>query len=311
MVRIPHATHLLISLGLCTAGATSAPAQGLPTIPVFDTPEESAQAPATPVTTPPATPPEDAPPATTTTAATPATPPAEAPTSAAPSPAAPPPATAPSWEAEFEQLPAETRSQYIMEMRRAKDLYQKGDTELCLLALGSCELLFSNNPHALNLQISCLLDLNRLDEIPALISKSKELLPDNEVAVFSESNLLLAQGRYDACIAVSQHMLTSPLYKLTPLVRDILKYRILLSLLAMNRPDQAREQVKGLTPISDTPLYYMSEAAFNLVEGQLNEANRALNAAQTIFGSSGTLVGFVRAFNQSQLADKSHAAATE
>lgn len=311
MVRIPHATHLLISLGLCTAGATSAPAQGLPTIPVFDTPKESAQAPATPVTTPPATPPEDAPPATTTTAATPATPPAEAPTSAAPSPAAPPPATAPSWEAEFEQLPAETRSQYIMEMRRAKDLYQKGDTELCLLALGSCELLFSNNPHALNLQISCLLDLNRLDEIPALISKSKELLPDNEVAVFSESNLLLAQGRYDACIAVSQHMLTSPLYKLTPLVRDILKYRILLSLLAMNRPDQAREQVKGLTPISDTPLYYMSEAAFNLVEGQLNEANRALNAAQTIFGSSGTLVGFVRAFNQSQLADKSHAAATE
>lgn len=304
MVRIPHATHLLISLGLCTAGATSAPAQGLPTIPVFDTPGESTQAPTTPVTTPPATPPEDAPPATTTTAATPATPPAEAPTSAAPSPA-------PSWEEEFEQLPAETRSQYIMEMRRAKDLYQKGDTELCLLALGSCELLFSNNPHALNLQISCLLDLNRLDEIPALISKSKELLPDNEVAVFSESNLLLAQGRYDACIAVSQHMLTSPLYKLTPLVRDILKYRILLSHLAMNRPDQAREQIKGLTPISDTPLYYMSEAAFNLVEGQLNEANRALNAAQTIFGSSGTLVGFVRAFNQSQLADKSHAAATE
>lgn len=281
-----HLPILLSSVVLLLPfGITCVQGQGLPTIPIFD--DQTEQAPRAPQ--PPI----------------PMTPPAGNQTSRQPSQ----PAwgdVRPPWEAEFSNLPHVQRKQYAEKLQQAKAAYQEGNSPLCLLALGACELIFDKNPHAINLKISCLLDLNKLNEIPALIKRSRALLAENEVADFSESSLLLAQGKYDDCIAVSQRMLEAPSYQLSPLVRDILRYRMLLSHLAMGRTTQAKALVSGLTPISDTPLYYMSEVAFSICEGDAAQANLHMRAAASIFASSGQLVGFVRAFNQSQLAEKKH-----
>lgn len=269
-------TPVIAAVGILSCGTIPTFSQELPTAPVFDAPEGQSPAPIKPHS--------------------PAKPSAAATT---------PPLSLLPWEAEFSNLPASQRAQYAKHMQQAKAAYQAGNSELCILALGACELIFDKNPHALNLKISCLLDLNKLDELPTLLKRSRELLPENEVADFSESSLLLAQGQYDECIAVSQRMLNFPGYQLSSLVRDLLCYRILLCHLAVGRTGQAKELVAGLSPLADTPLYYMSEVAFAISEGRPEDANRNMKAAMSIFGTSGQLVGFIRAFNQSNLADKS------
>lgn len=276
-------THLATTAMLLPWSLTCVLGQDLPTLPVFDD-QEAGQAP---------------PPAAANTSL-------QRPSDADKAPQRPDTSamSLPSWEAEFSNLPSDQRAQYTQQMLQAKAAYQTGNTELCLMALGACELIFDQNPHAINLKISCLLDLNRLDELPPLIKRSRELLPDNEVADLSESSLMLALGKYEECITISQHMLDTPHYQLTPLVRDVLRYRILLSHLAMGRTEQAKKLVEGLNPLSDTPLYYMSEVAFNICEGNPAQANQNMKAARNIFAPSGQLAGFIRAFNQSQLEDK-------
>lgn len=259
---------LLLALGLTHTTL----AQGLPTIPVFgDGPMRPTSPPASPSSTEPAPPSQQE------------------------SPPKKP------WLETYSNLPADQRITYQQELLRAKQAYQNGRTDLCLLILGNCKLIFDGNPHVWNLEANCLMDQHRFEEAAACIEKAKPLMPDSDVVRLNESSILLAQAKYDQCIASTEASLTLLRGKISPLVTDILRYHILLSHLMMDREARARDQITGLTPLSDTPLYYMAQAAFCTYHGDIEQANQNLSSAQAIFASTGQLFGFLRAFHRSQL----------
>ena len=88
----------------------------------------------------------------------------------------------------------------------------------------------------------------------------------------------------------------------------MLDFREFLCHIRLGQIDEAKALVKGLSPISDTPLYYYSQAVFALAEGNRIEASRNLRIASSIFSKGNSIVPYQRALELSGIADMQPAA---
>ena len=79
----------------------------------------------------------------------------------------------------------------------------------------------------------------------------------------------------------------------------VLDFRQFLCHVMQGQEAEARELVKDLSPISDTPLYYYSHAVFALTRGDRVEAARLLRVANSIFAKGNITVPYQRALELS------------
>lgn len=208
------------------------------------------------------------------------------------------------WLADFSNLPKEARAEYIELFRQAKIAYATGDWVICYAHLEECELIYNKNPHVWNLRAVCLIAQKKLEEAEQELSKAQKELPHDETTVMNIANLHMARGEYRQCIEGLRSIIDSlPDPVSQPLV-DILTFRIYLCHIMLGERKEAGKLVSHLTPLSDTPLYYYSQAALHISRGNRNQARQDIQAADTIYAKGNATLPYLRAIQASGLEEK-------
>ena len=208
------------------------------------------------------------------------------------------------WLADFSNLPKETRAEYIDLFHRAKRAYVFGDWIICYALLEECEMLYNKNPHVWNLRTVCLIAQDKLEEAEQELIKAKKELPHDETTYMNIANLHMAKGEYQQCIDVLRNIIDSMPDPVSQNLVDILTFRIYLCHIMLGQRKEARKLVSHLTPLSDTPLYYYSQAALHISRGNKTQARQDIQAADTIFAKGNATLPYLRAIQASGLEEK-------
>lgn len=215
----------------------------------------------------------------------------------------------PAWLVNFSNLSREDRALYLETFNKAKAAYSQSQWIPCITYLADCEMIFQGNPNVWNLRACCLMEQKYFPEAEAELQRAIEALPNDPVTIMNLANLQLAQGKHEESIATI-HALRGVLPPTTSQeLHDVLDFRELLCLVMLDKAEQARELIKHLSPISDTPLYYYSQAAFAMAEGNRTEATRCIRIVNRIFAKTNANLPYQRSLNLSGLAQKSAPAA--
>lgn len=224
-----------------------------------------------------------------------------------PLPAAPPAQQLPDWLIEFSNLPRLEREQYLRAFNNAKRAYQQGQWVACIGYLADCEMIFRGNPNVWNLRACCLMEQKYFDEAAAELERVRKVLPNDPVTAMNLANMHLARGRYAESITTIHELRNLLPYETPKELLYVLDFRELICHVMLGQRKEADALVAGLSPISDTPLYYYSQAVFALAEGNRMEAARHLRTAGSIFSKGSIIVPFQRALELSGIADKAPA----
>ncbi len=207
------------------------------------------------------------------------------------------------WLADFSNLPKEKRAEYIELFRQAKQAYGIGDWAVCYGLLSQCEFIYAKNPHVWNLRAVCLIAQKHFDEAEHELNKARAVLPHDETTLMNIANLHMGKGEFQKCIDIIRTILASESHSLSAALTDILTFRIYLCHLMQGETKEAKKLVSHLTPISDTPLYYYSQAVLHITRGNRVRAREDIHAADSIFSEAGTLP-YLRAIQASGLEEK-------
>lgn len=205
----------------------------------------------------------------------------------------------PQWLVDFSNLPRNDREQYLRAFNKAKQAYQQGQWLACIGYLADCEMIFQGNPNVWNLRACCLMEQKYLDEAAEELEKVRKALPKDPVTAMNLANIRMARGQYEESIATLQELREMLPYETPPELLNVLDFRELLCRIMLGQEAEARAIVKNLTPISDTPLYYYSQAVFALAQGNRVEASHHLRTVNSIFSKGNLTVPYQRALELS------------
>lgn len=210
----------------------------------------------------------------------------------------------PDWLADFSNLPGDIRTRYLDSFRNAKIAYAQGQWVTCIACLADCEMIYRGNPNIWALRASCLMEQGYYDEAAEEIQAVLKVQPEDPVTIMNLANLQLARGEYRESIRTIHNLRSILPYNTQKDILYVLDFRELLCHVMLGQHEDAHKLVKGLTPLSDTPLYYYSQAVFAMAEGNRMEASRCIRIASHIFSNGGNTVPFQRALELSEIANK-------
>ncbi len=205
----------------------------------------------------------------------------------------------PAWLISFSNLPKEKRDAYVDNLNQAKQAYHTGKWVDCIAFLAECELIMIGNPNIWNLRASCLLEQKYFEEAEKELNRVLATMPGNQVALINQANLFMATERY----AQSLQILT-PLRDSIPLDADaelhnVLAFRAMLCHLMLGQEKEAKEQMKHVSAMSDTPLYNFGKGACALYKGDRQEASRQIRIGEMIFANNKAYIPYQRSLELS------------
>lgn len=209
----------------------------------------------------------------------------------------------PQWLVDFSNLPRLEREEYLRSFAKAKQAYQQGQWVICIGHLADCEMIFRGNPNVWNLRACCLMEQKFFPEAAEELKRVRKAIPNDPVTTMNLANLQIAQKQYQESINTLRELRNMLPYGSPQELLNVLTFRELLCHVMLGQEQNARELIKDLTPISDTPLYYYSQAVFALAQGNKIEASRNLRVVASIFANGSQLVPYQRAMELSGIAD--------
>lgn len=213
----------------------------------------------------------------------------------------------PQWLVDFSNLDRNDRERYLRAFQNAKTTYQQGQWVACIGYLADCEMIFKGNPNVWNLRACCLMEQKFFEDAAEELKRVRKALPHDPVTVMNLANLYMAQGLYQQSIDTIHELRDMLPFETPKDLLYVLDFRELLCLAMQGNIEEARALVKGLTPVSDTPLYYYSQVVFALASGDHMEASRNLRVVNSIFSKGNALVPYQRALELSGITEKSPA----
>lgn len=210
----------------------------------------------------------------------------------------------PQWLIDFSNLPRNDREQYLRAFNNAKQAYQQGQWVACIGYLADCEMIFRGNPNVWNLRACCLMEQKFFDEAAAELERVRKALPNDPVTAMNLANMHMARGRYKESISTLNELRDMLPFETPKELLHVLDFRELLCHVMLGQEAEARKLVSGLSPISDTPLYYYSQAVFALAANNRIEASRNLRVANSIFSKGNITVPYQRALELSGITNR-------
>ena len=210
----------------------------------------------------------------------------------------------PAWLVSFSNLPKADRQKYLQGFARAKEAFQKGDWNGCILEITNCEIIFNENPNSWNLRLSCMIELKQLEHADEYLAKVKAELPKDPVTLLNIANLHMVRQEFRECITDLTGIIKNMPYDTDEELINIMHFRIMLCHLMLGEEDLAEDIIKDLSPLDDTPLYYYGKAAINIYYGKRQDAMMDVNSANNIFAKTQKTIPYQRGITACGLIDK-------
>jgi len=210
----------------------------------------------------------------------------------------------PIWVEELSNLTTAARSEYTASFAAAKDAYSAGRLAESESYLLTCQMINDKNPNVWNLRASVCIAQKRFAEALPLMQKVEEALPGNLINMLNYSLYYIGVGQYEQCLKMTDALIDELTAEQTLSLRKHLTYRKVLCYLMLGREEEAHKLTDSLTPLEDSPLYYYSQAAYNIAKQDREAAKRDLNSAETIFAQDGYLLSYQQSLSFSGLIER-------
>lgn len=210
----------------------------------------------------------------------------------------------PQWLIDLSNMPKAQQEEYKGMFAAAKLAYAEGKWILCETYLTSCDFILPNNPNSWNMRAACAIELKKIAEAKEYLDKVLEHEPNDGAALMNLASWHAAKEDYEAAIHVLFDILDRLPYNVSVSLIETLEYRIFLYYLMQGNEAAAKEMVEDLNPLSDTPLYYYSQAALHIYHGRRVEASQDLQSADTIYAKDMQYLPFARSLKTSGLEEK-------
>ena len=208
----------------------------------------------------------------------------------------------PNWVNELSNLPPKQRQIYLNNFDAAKRAFSRGALTQCEQCLDECDAIYNKNPNVWNLRASVQIAQKRFKDAELWLAKVREVMPDDVVATLNYSLLYLGSGRYAQAIEECDTLLLDIKYKeKMDGLRHSLLFRKFLCFIMLDKPEEAKALVADVNPMTNSPLYYYSQAVLAVVAGDRDTAIREMTAADSIYRSDPYLATYKQGINFSGL----------
>ncbi len=210
----------------------------------------------------------------------------------------------PPWQAAFERLPINKRRAFASCFISAKIAYAAQQWSTCLSHLNDCDLIYNGSPNVWNLRSCALLANQEPEKAEESINRSLELNPDDNVALMCQAERFMLLRDFRSSLAPLERLRRLHPEAEDRTLHDTFTFQQLLCHLMLRQEMEARALVADCTPLTDSPLYYYSQAAFCIYAGDSQGALEPLRACTAIYGSEGICANYRKWMERSGLADK-------
>ena len=211
----------------------------------------------------------------------------------------------PNWVNELSNLPPQKRQLYINNFDAATRAFSRGALTQCEQCLDECEAIFNKNPNVWNLRASVQIAQKRFVDAEQWLAKVREAAPDDVVSTLNYSLLYLGSGRYEQAITECDNLLLDIKYKeKMEGLRHSLLFRKFLCFIMMDKMDDAKALVADVNPMTNSPLYYYSQAVLAVVAGDRDTAIREMTAADSIYRTDAYLATYKQGITFSGLLER-------
>lgn len=210
----------------------------------------------------------------------------------------------PIWVKELSNLPATEREEYLTSFAAAKQAYAVGRMAESESYLLTCQIINDTNPNVWSLRASIYIAQKNFDEALPLLEKVEKAMPGHQITQLNFSLYYLGKGLYEQCLKETDSLLERLDSQSTAQLCKSLIYRKVLCYLMLGQPQKAHELTDNLSPLEDSPLYYYSQAAYQIARKDRNAATRDMNAADTIFADESYLLSYKQSLSFSGLIER-------
>ena len=166
---------------------------------------------------------------------------------------------------------------YIAMVRAAMLSFTARDFETAIKQIDKADLLFQVTPVALNIRGAIAIEQKKYDEGREFCLQALKVDPNFYPARFNLCEIPFVQGKYREARALLRNLLES-----FP-KDDLVKFRIYLTFL-LEKDDEAAQQHRDHVPfLSDTPIYYYTQAAWEFAHNNPNAAKEWLARGNEVF----------------------------
>lgn len=168
-----------------------------------------------------------------------------------------------------------------MLLRETTKLYEAGQYQAALQRLDTVQGPSAQDLSVLNLRGAILTKVGEYNQAGELFRNILAANPDYFPAAFNLGELLFMQGQYEPALESFQSMLGRDPRN------ELLRFKIALCQLILNRDEDAKKTAAGLIPAGSTPAWYYAQAIFARKAGDEKKARKNLSAARSIYRESG------------------------
>lgn len=187
------------------------------------------------------------------------------------------------WVRELSAIDATRRAKYISYIMLAKNSFQQGQWMECLSSLNAAEAIFSGNPNVLNLRGACHTELRCYEDAARELEEALRQMPGDPATMMNLTTLDMKRSLWKECVERLNRLLGQLPAGTPPELADILRFRLYIALLKLDRREEAERIAEKADPLADSPFYYCALAAKAYAAGDDETGNKNMETASRIF----------------------------
>ena len=168
-----------------------------------------------------------------------------------------------------------------MVLRQATKYFEAGDYQAAVDRLGDLQGEPGQDPSVLNLRGAILTKLKRYDEAREVFTSILRTDANYFPAAFNLGEVQFLSGDREGALETFQSI------RRRDPRNELVRFKVLLSLLVLDREEDAQKVANGLIPAGSTPAWYYAQAMIARKAGDEATAQKHLSAALSIYQDAG------------------------
>lgn len=188
----------------------------------------------------------------------------------------------------FMKLAEDDRVKFADHINEAMRFFQQKRIFETLEQVHEAKKIFDGSPELMNLEASCLVEIRNFERALEIYLEAEKLSPENPSIKFNIAEVYFVTRKWENAHERLTKLLTMVPAENVPFTR-LIEFKILLTLLRLDRDDEAAILANKYDFLDDSPFHYYATAALAFEAGDTAKAEESIAISNRVFRDPNTL----------------------